>query len=278
MRSCARRSTSRTICGWQMMPHFMCPGCGHGIALRALLWAVHELRHRQEQARGRFRHRLLGAGRRLYRRQHLPHHPRPAARLRDRAEARPARPDGRRHHRRRRLPGDRRQPPDPRLPAQSRPHLPDAQQRGLRHDRRPGVADDRDRSPHHDDAARQRRADLRRLRARRSGRRELRRARGHAAGAGAQERHQGRRSRTRASRSSRSMSDCTEIYGRKNDLGELPEMILSPEERHAPARRSATAADEPFRPQSPARRNPCRSATGRNTAVSIASAPRPGAP
>ncbi len=27
----------------EMMPHFMCPGCGHGIALRALLWAVHEL-------------------------------------------------------------------------------------------------------------------------------------------------------------------------------------------------------------------------------------------
>ena len=24
----------------EMMPHFMCPGCGHGIALRALLWAV----------------------------------------------------------------------------------------------------------------------------------------------------------------------------------------------------------------------------------------------
>lgn len=24
-------------------PHFLCPGCGHGIALRALLWAVHEL-------------------------------------------------------------------------------------------------------------------------------------------------------------------------------------------------------------------------------------------
>jgi len=27
----------------QLMPHFMCPGCGHGIALQALLWAVHEL-------------------------------------------------------------------------------------------------------------------------------------------------------------------------------------------------------------------------------------------
>ena len=27
-----------------MMPHFMCPGCGHGVALRALLWAVHELK------------------------------------------------------------------------------------------------------------------------------------------------------------------------------------------------------------------------------------------
>ena len=26
-----------------LMPHFMCPGCGHGIALRALLWAVYEL-------------------------------------------------------------------------------------------------------------------------------------------------------------------------------------------------------------------------------------------
>ncbi len=27
----------------EMMPHFLCPGCGHGIAMRALLWAVHEL-------------------------------------------------------------------------------------------------------------------------------------------------------------------------------------------------------------------------------------------
>lgn len=27
----------------ELMPHFLCPGCGHGIALRALLWAVHEL-------------------------------------------------------------------------------------------------------------------------------------------------------------------------------------------------------------------------------------------
>lgn len=25
-----------------LFPHFLCPGCGHGIALRALLWAVHE--------------------------------------------------------------------------------------------------------------------------------------------------------------------------------------------------------------------------------------------
>ncbi|MEZ5727957.1 MAG: thiamine pyrophosphate-dependent enzyme [Burkholderiaceae bacterium] len=27
----------------EMMPHFLCPGCGHGIALRALLWALDEL-------------------------------------------------------------------------------------------------------------------------------------------------------------------------------------------------------------------------------------------
>lgn len=26
-----------------LFPHFLCPGCGHGIALRALLWAVHDL-------------------------------------------------------------------------------------------------------------------------------------------------------------------------------------------------------------------------------------------
>jgi len=26
-----------------MFPHFLCPGCGHGIALRALLWAIHDL-------------------------------------------------------------------------------------------------------------------------------------------------------------------------------------------------------------------------------------------
>jgi hypothetical protein len=27
----------------ELFPHFLCPGCGHGMALRALLWAVHEL-------------------------------------------------------------------------------------------------------------------------------------------------------------------------------------------------------------------------------------------
>ncbi len=26
-----------------LFPHFLCPGCGHGIALRALMWAIHEL-------------------------------------------------------------------------------------------------------------------------------------------------------------------------------------------------------------------------------------------
>mgnify|MGYP000984548670 CR=1 FL=1 len=27
----------------EMMPHFLCPGCGHGIALRALMWALDEI-------------------------------------------------------------------------------------------------------------------------------------------------------------------------------------------------------------------------------------------
>ena len=77
----------------------------------------------------------------LHRRQHLPRHPRPAARLRHRAGAGAAGPAGGRDQRRRRLPRDRRQPPDPRLPPQPEDDLPDAQQRGLRHDRRPGLAD-----------------------------------------------------------------------------------------------------------------------------------------
>ncbi len=33
----------RTRLRLAMMPHFLCPGCGHGIALRALLWALDEL-------------------------------------------------------------------------------------------------------------------------------------------------------------------------------------------------------------------------------------------
>ena len=28
----------------ELFPHFLCPGCGHGIALRALLWAIHDLK------------------------------------------------------------------------------------------------------------------------------------------------------------------------------------------------------------------------------------------
>lgn len=33
----------------EMMPHFLCPGCGHGIALRALLWALDELGVEQDR-------------------------------------------------------------------------------------------------------------------------------------------------------------------------------------------------------------------------------------
>ncbi|MGD8384225.1 MAG: 2-oxoacid:ferredoxin oxidoreductase subunit beta [Lysobacterales bacterium] len=32
-----------------MFPHFLCPGCGHGIALRALLWAIYELDIEKDQ-------------------------------------------------------------------------------------------------------------------------------------------------------------------------------------------------------------------------------------
>jgi 2-oxoglutarate ferredoxin oxidoreductase subunit beta len=32
-----------------LFPHFLCPGCGHGIALRALLWAIDELEIPQDK-------------------------------------------------------------------------------------------------------------------------------------------------------------------------------------------------------------------------------------
>jgi len=38
--------TSFDVNSWirqEQMPHFLCPGCGHGIALRALLWALNDL-------------------------------------------------------------------------------------------------------------------------------------------------------------------------------------------------------------------------------------------
>ena len=43
------------------------------------------------------------------------------------------------------------------------------------------------------------------------------------------------------------MSDCTEIYGRKNDLGESPEMILSQKADMRPEA-FGNVADQPFRP------------------------------
>ena len=120
---------------------------------------------RQGQARGRLRHRLRRTAVRLYRRQHLPRDARPAAGLCDGPRAGASRSARRRHHRRRRLSGDRRQSSDPRLPAQSQADLPDAQQRGLRHDRRPGVADHLGDAADHHHAARQSGAAFRRLRA-----------------------------------------------------------------------------------------------------------------
>jgi 2-oxoglutarate ferredoxin oxidoreductase subunit beta len=33
----------------ELFPHFLCPGCGHGIALRALLWAVDELSNEKDR-------------------------------------------------------------------------------------------------------------------------------------------------------------------------------------------------------------------------------------
>ena len=185
------------------MPHFLCPGCGHGIALRALLWAVHDLgidKDKLAVVSG------IGCAGRLsaYIDANTFHvtHGRPLAYATG-LGAGAARSARRRHHRRRRLPRDRRQSSDPRLPAQSQAHLPDAQQRDLRHDRRPGVADHVGDAADDDDAARQPGAAFRRLRARGRGRRGFRRPRSDAPRAQAQGTDQGRARASRASPSSR---------------------------------------------------------------------------
>ena len=75
-------------------------------------------------------------------------HPRPGADVRHRPEGGPARPAGLGHHRRRRRPVDRRQPPDPRHPPQRRPQDHPVQQRNLRPDQGPVLADLADRHAH----------------------------------------------------------------------------------------------------------------------------------
>ena len=87
------------------------------------------------------RHRLLQPLPLLHEHLRLPHHPRPGADHRHRPEGLPARPSGLGHHRRRRRPVDRRQPPDPRHPPQRRPQDHPVQQRDLRPDQGPVLAD-----------------------------------------------------------------------------------------------------------------------------------------
>ena len=176
----------------EMMPHFLCPGCGHGIALRALLWAIHDLgidKDKLAVVSG------IGCAGRLsaYIDANTFHvtHGRPLAYATGLALARPdlhvvvitgdgdCLAIGGNHS-------------DPRLPAQSQAHLPDAQQRDLRHDRRSGVADHVGDAAHHHHAARQPGAAFRRLRAGNGSRRGLRRSRSDAPCAQAQGTDQGR--------------------------------------------------------------------------------------
>ena len=71
----------------------------------------------------------------------LPHHPRPRAGGRDRRQARQSRARRLDRHRRRRRPVDRRQPPAARAAPQRRPADPAVQQRDLRPDQGPVLAD-----------------------------------------------------------------------------------------------------------------------------------------
>ena len=97
-----------------------CPGCGDYAILSAVQQVFPELGHPAREVRVRLRHRLLEPLSVLHEHLRLPHHPRPGAGGRDRAQARPARAGGLGRHRRRRRAVDRRQSPDAHAPPQRR--------------------------------------------------------------------------------------------------------------------------------------------------------------
>ena len=99
------------------------------------------LRRTAREHRVHLGHRLLRPAAVLHEHVRLPHDPRPGADARDRAQGRPARPDGLGHHRRRRRAVDRRQPRPPLDAPQRRHQAGHVQQPDLRADQGPGVAD-----------------------------------------------------------------------------------------------------------------------------------------
>ena len=117
-----------------------CPGCGDYSILAQTQKVMPDFGYPEGEHRLHQRHRLLRPAAVLHEHVRLPHDPRPGADDRDRAQGRPAGPDGLGHHRRRRRAVDRRQPPPP-LDAPQRGHQDHhVQQPDLRPDQGPGVA------------------------------------------------------------------------------------------------------------------------------------------
>ena len=131
-----------------------CPGCGDYSILAQTQKVMPDFGYPEGEHRLHLRHRLLQPAAVLHEHVRLPHHPRPRADARDRAQGRPARPDGLGHHRRRRRAVDRRQP-RPALDAPQRRHQDrHVQQPDLRPDQGPGLADVRARQGDEVDAGR----------------------------------------------------------------------------------------------------------------------------
>ena len=118
-----------------------CPGCGDYSILAQMQKMMPELGHPAREHRLHLRHRLLQPVSLLHEHLRLPQHPRPRPDDRDRPESVAAGPDRLGRHRRRRRPVDRRQPPDPRPAPQRRPQDHPLQQRNLRPDQGPVLAD-----------------------------------------------------------------------------------------------------------------------------------------
>ncbi len=214
------RQSCRTVSALGPHPAHLVSGMRHWHDRQLLRAGAGRSEDRSPRIGHRLRHRLHRPRRRLRESRFVPHHARPRHPLRHRTEAR--QPESRRRGLlgRRRPVRHRRQSPDSCRPPQRRPQGHLRQQHDLRHDRRPDGATTPDDVDHLHRALRHLRAGLQPAVPGGSRRRRLRRALDDLPRAPAGAAPCRKRSRRRASASSRSSRPCPTLYQRRNKMGD----------------------------------------------------------